>query len=120
MTGRALLLAAGLLAAAAGPAVADSLYVGCDNGLRCFRAPCPSRDTVDVTTGRRFARTTLDVGGLSAADKARPELRDGLYYGTLAFEGRLGRDARGEPVVIAIRIARAATAREARLCRRRS
>jgi hypothetical protein len=111
------LLAVAALAAATLPAGAQALFVTCDNGLRCVRAPCPSKDVVLVPSGKRFARTEPDLSGLPPADAARRDLSDGLYYGRLVLTGTV---TEGPPVqILASKVLRRATAHEAALCRRR-
>ncbi|MGO4676483.1 hypothetical protein AB4Z40_26610 [Bosea sp. 2YAB26] len=108
-----------LLAAAAipPPAVAQALFVACDNGLRCVQAPCPSKDVVLVPSGRRYAKTDPDLSSLPAADAARRDLTSGLYSGRLVLSGTV---EDGPPVrITATKILRRATAHEAALCRRR-
>ena len=101
---------------------AEVTFVTCDNGLRCFRPPCPSRDTVLLPSGRRLARTEPDLSRLTEAQ--RQQLLVGsagrgstLYEGTTVLAGTLdeGPSAR----VVASRIVRAATQAESALCRRR-
>ena len=46
-----LLVALVLVSGASVPAVAAS-YVYCDNGLRCFKAPCPSSNALNLATAR--------------------------------------------------------------------
>lgn len=95
---------------------AEDLFVSCDNGLRCVRAPCPSRDVVLLPSGKRYARTGPRLEGLSEADRKRLAADSGLYYGTIVMGGAIDQ---GPPVrVIARRVVRATTASEARLCRR--
>jgi hypothetical protein len=111
------LLTVAALAAATCPAGAQALFVTCDNGLRCVRTPCPSKDVVLVPSGKRFARTEPDLSGLPPADAARRDLSDGLYYGRLVLSGTV---EDGPPVqIVARKVLRRATARESALCRRR-
>lgn len=111
------LLAVAALAAATLPAGAQTLFVTCDNGLRCVRAPCPSKDVVLVPSGERYARTEPDLSGLPPEDSARRDLANGLYYGRLVLAGTV---SEGPPVqIVASKVLRRATAREAALCRRR-
>ena len=101
------------------PAYAESQFVSCDIGVRCIRAPCPSRDTVELGSGRRFVGTSVNIDGLSAFDKARKDLEDGLTGGALVLAGSVvGTPPEHGQIVIA-RVVRASTAGEMRLCRRR-
>ena len=45
-------------------AAADSSYVYCDNGLRCFKAPCPSNSALDLATGKIIKGVSIDIDGL--------------------------------------------------------
>lgn len=91
-----------------------SLFVACDNLLRCVREPCPSTDVVLLPSGERLARTTPDIGGLSRADRDRLDAADGLYNASIILEGRIGNGT-----VLAQRVVRTATDAEAALCRER-
>ena len=95
---------------------AEDLFVSCDNGIRCIRAPCPSRDVVLLPSGKRYARTGLRFEGLSEVDKKRLAGSSGLYDGTVVLGGTI---EEGPPVnVVARRIVRATTPGESTLCRR--
>lgn len=101
---------------AAGASDGEALFVTCDNGLRCIKAPCPARDVVALPSGKRYTRTGPKLR-LSAADGERLAAGDGLYSGTIVLGGAI---EEGPPVVIvATRVVRPATAQEAALCRRR-
>jgi hypothetical protein len=100
------------------PAVAEALFVSCDNGRRCARAPCPSRDVVLLPSGKRYALTAPRLEDVSPADLRRLEQGHGLYEGTIVLGGIV---EDGPPVrIVARRVVRAATAREAALCRRQA
>lgn len=100
------------------PAVADELFVSCDNGRRCTRAPCPSRDVVLLPSGQRYPLTAPHLDELSPADLQRLRQGHGLYEGTIVLGGTV---EDGPPVrIVARRVVRAATAGEAALCRRRT
>jgi hypothetical protein len=90
----ALTIVCGFGAIAAGLSIenalgADHAYVYCDNGLRCIRAPCPSRSARDLTTGQTYRGIHLDLQGLSPEDRKRSDLGDALYYGTLVLGGEI-------------------------------
>jgi hypothetical protein len=99
-------------------------FVTCDNGLRCLMAPCPNLDTVNITTGERFASTDIDFTALPEKDRTGQAFFDGIYGGTLVFDGTLERfisrpDGETMSVLIsATRVARTATEAEAELCQR--
>ena len=98
---------------------AESQFVSCDNGIRCVVAPCPSRDTVELGTGKRFNGTGVDVSGLSDFDKARKDLEQGLYAAALVLAGNVVGDPPGNGQIVITRVVRASTAAEMRLCRKR-
>ncbi|WP_292455362.1 hypothetical protein [Mesorhizobium sp.] len=52
------------------PSFAAESYVYCDNGLRCFKAPCPSNSALDLATGTIIKGVSIDPSGLPQADKA--------------------------------------------------
>lgn len=114
------LLSIGLLAPVAQSAEVE--FVTCDNGLRCFKAPCPARDTVLLPSGQRLARTTPDLSRLGEAQRKQLALGNtdhgsALYAGTMVLAGTL---EEGPPArLVASRIVRAATKAESALCRRR-
>lgn len=101
---------------------AEVEFVTCDNGLRCFRPPCPSRDTVLLPSGRRLARTEPDLSRLTEAQRRQLLLGSSgqgsaLYEGTTVLAGSL---EEGPPIrLVASRIVRSATKAESQLCRRR-
>lgn len=94
------------------PAAETTQFIACDNGLRCVTEPCPHTDTILLPSGERLEKTAPDLDRLPAEDKARLAETDGLYYGTLVFEGSVGNGA-----VVANRIARDATDEETAMCR---
>lgn len=114
------LLSIGLCAPIAQSAEVE--FVSCDNGLRCFRPPCPSRDTVLLPSGRRLARTEPNLSGLTQAQRQQLLLGNtsqgsALYAGTMVLAGTL---EEGPPARLAAsRIVRPATKAESQLCRRR-
>jgi hypothetical protein len=99
-------IAAGLwIATARG---AEHEYVYCDNGLRCVRAPCPSRSVRDLTTGQTYRGIGLDLQGLAPEDRNRSDLTDALYHGTLVLGGEIlsmppAPDGRGAGTVLLVR-----------------
>lgn len=114
------LLSVGLFAPIAQSAEVE--FVTCDNGLRCFRPPCPARDSVLLPSGRRLARTAPDLSRLGEAQHKELVLGNtdhgsALYAGTMVLAGTL---EQGPPTrLVASRIVRSATKAETQLCRRR-
>lgn len=100
------------------PAQAETLFVTCDNGIRCFRAPCPARDVLVLPSNKRLPGTEASLAQLTEAERKRVADVSGAYYGTIVFAGEI--DERRKPPVIATRIVRNATKAEAALCRKRS
>ena len=100
------------------PAQADILFVTCDNGIRCFRAPCPARDVLLLPSNRRLPGMEASLTQLTEAERKRVADVSGAYYGTIVFAGEI--DESRKPAAIAMRIVREATKAEAALCRRRS
>lgn len=100
------------------PGQAETLFVTCDNGIRCFRAPCPARDVLLLPSNRRLPGTGASLEQLTTAERKRVVDVSGAYYGTIVFAGEV--DESRKPPVIARRIVREATKAEAALCRRRS
>jgi len=70
-------------------AAAQSSYVYCDNGLRCFKAPCPSNSALDLATGTIIKGVSIDSSGLPQADKAITDLSDALYAGKIVVRGSI-------------------------------
>ena len=68
---------------------AESSYVYCDNGLRCFKAPCPSNSALDLATGAIIKGVSIDPSGLPQADKAITDLSDALYAGKIVVRGTI-------------------------------
>lgn len=102
----------------------DHLFAGCDNGIRCIRAPCPTRDVVGLPSGTRHHNVEIDVSGLALDERNRPDLARGLYDGSIVFAGSLVRGMKRvgelEMVTLKVRataIARTATPEERSLCR---
>lgn len=67
---------------------AESSYVYCDNGLRCFKAPCASNSALDLATGKIIKGLSIDTNGLPQADKAL-DLSDKLYAGRIVVRGSI-------------------------------
>lgn len=114
------LLSIGLFAPIAQSAEVE--FVTCDNGLRCFKPPCPSRDSVLLPSGRRLARVEPNLSGLTQAQRQRLLLGNtdrgsALYAGTMVLAGTLEEGAAVR--LVADRIVRPATQAESQLCRRR-
>ena len=104
-------------------ATAESSYVYCDNGLRCFKAPCPSNSALDLATGTIIKGVSIDTSGLPQADKARPDLSDLLFYGSIVIRGRIeSRPDKAtdgiqiQKVIVAKAIERPATMKERNHC----
>ncbi|MGJ7041217.1 hypothetical protein J2Y63_004490 [Shinella sp. BE166] len=105
-------------------AAAENLYVVCDNGLRCVKAPCPSSTMRNLETGEEFRGVAPDITGLAEADQQRIRQTDALYYGRLALSGHtedreqdIAGKRRSLPVLVITGIARESTAAERRHCR---
>lgn len=99
------------------PACAETMFVVCDNGLRCFKPPCPARDVVLLPLGKRLPRTDAALDRLTDAERKRVSDVGGTYYGSIVFGGEI--DSGQGPPVTARRIIRDATKTEAALCRNR-
>ena len=107
IAGATLVFLASTLAAAS-----ETLFITCDNGLRCVRAPCPSRDTVLLPSGKRLAKVAPRLGNLTIEDQRRLQENDGLYHGNIVLGGEF---ENGE--IVAKRIVRDAKSEEINLCR---
>nr|WP_047573687.1 hypothetical protein [Methylobacterium sp. ZNC0032] len=99
------------------PVQAEDLFVTCDNGIRCFRAPCPARDVLLLPSNRRLPNREASLERLTVAERKRVADVSGSYYGTIVFAGEIDESRR--PPVTATRIVRDATKAEAALCRKR-
>ncbi|WP_214473633.1 hypothetical protein [Mesorhizobium sp. dw_380] len=84
-----LILAASSICALPTLAAAESSYVYCDNGLRCFKAPCPSNSALDLATGAVIKGVSIDTDGLPQADKAITDQSDVLYSGQIVVRGSI-------------------------------
>lgn len=84
---RFIVVATGIWVTAA-PAEAGSqgAYVFCDNGLRCFTAPCPSNSALDLASGKIIKGVSIDISRLPQQDKA---LQDKLPAGKLVVAGAI-------------------------------
>jgi len=114
-----------LLAAGSAHAGASGLYVYCDNGLRCVKAPCPSSSVLDLRTGAVIKGVSVDTKRLPEKDRPA-DLPDRLYAGKLVLRGAVERrmvtytgKAYALPYLVATAIERKATADEAARCRGR-
>jgi hypothetical protein len=87
--------AAVLLLLASPLAAAEGRYIVCDNGLRCFKAPCPSSTVRDLATGQGVKGIYPDISRLPDADQQRIRETDALYFGRLVLTGRVERVNRG-------------------------
>lgn len=85
----AIMIAASILAMPAF-AAAESVYVYCDNGLRCFKQPCPSNSALDLATGKIIKGVSIDTSGLPQQDQAL-DLSDKLYAGKIVVRGSIER-----------------------------
>jgi hypothetical protein len=119
-----LLIALVLVSAASAPAVAAS-YVYCDNGLRCFKAPCPSSNALNLATGTVAKGVSIDTERLPAKDRTG-DLPNDLYAGKLVLKGFVEKRSvtyTGKkyrlPYLVATRVERTATPAESRRCRGR-
>jgi|GEM_PF-1180351 len=72
-------------------AAAQSSYVYCDNGLRCFKQPCPSNSALDLATGKIIKGVSIDTSGLPQQDKAIIDQSDALYAGKVVLRGSIER-----------------------------
>lgn len=72
-------------------ATAESSYVYCDNGLRCFTQPCPSNSALDLATGKIIKGVSIDASGLPRQDKAIIDQSDVLYAGKIVIRGSIER-----------------------------
>ncbi|WP_292177836.1 DUF6748 domain-containing protein [Mesorhizobium sp.] len=83
------LVVASAICASSSLAAAESSYVYCDNGLRCFKAPCPSNSALNLATGTIIKGVSIDPSGLPQADKAITDLSDALYAGKIVVRGSI-------------------------------
>ena len=110
-------LAACLLLAATSQSVAkDGAWVACDNGLRCFAAPCPSTTVSDIATGKSWKGTSPDISRLSEADQQRIRETDALYFGRLVLRGHIEKQAKGPSALVVTGIERKSKPAERRHC----
>ena len=110
-------LAACLLLAVTSPSPAkDAVYVACDNGLRCVKAPCPSTTVRELATGKEWKGTSPDIGRLSEADQGRIRETDALYFGRLVLRGHVERRVNAPSVLVVTGIERKARPAERRHC----
>jgi hypothetical protein len=103
-------------------AAAESSYVYCDNGLRCFKAPCPSNSALDLATGNIIRGVSIDTDGLPQEDKAL-DLSGKLYAGKIVVRGSIEnrkQTVTGKeytlPWLVATRVVRAAKDSERKHC----
>jgi len=108
--------AAVLLLLALPLAAAEGRYIVCDNGLRCFKAPCPSSTVRDLATGKGVKGIYPDISRLPDADQQRIRETDALYFGRLVLTGRVERRGQDFPALVVTGIGRAATKAERRHC----
>lgn len=116
--------AACVLAAWAGAASAAAKpYVICDNGLRCVRAPCPTKNVLDLASGPILRVTGVDLARLGPRDRGRMDSANAAYHGSHVLDGavvdtivEVGGKAQPAPIFVATRIVRDATDAERRQC----
>ncbi|QND62501.1 hypothetical protein HB777_00335 [Mesorhizobium loti] len=119
----AFLIVAGCSLCAMPSFAAESSYVYCDNGLRCFKAPCPSNSALDLATGTVIKGVSIDASGLPQADKAITDHSDALSAGKIVVRGTIehriqtitGKDY-SLPWLVATRIVRTAKDSERKHC----
>jgi hypothetical protein len=117
------LVVASSICASPSLAATESSYVYCDNGLRCFKAPCPSNSALDLASGEIIKGVSIDPSGLPQADKVITDLSDALYAGKIVVRGSIehrtqtitGKDY-SLPWLIATRIVRTAKDSERKHC----
>lgn len=104
-------------------AAAESSYVYCDNGMRCFKAPCPSGSARDLVTGTIIKDVSIDTSGLPQADKAITDQSDVLYSGKIVVRGSIEQRTQtitgknySLPWLVATRIVRTAKDGERKHC----
>ncbi|MER8634199.1 MAG: hypothetical protein E5Y02_26130 [Mesorhizobium sp.] len=104
-------------------AAGESSYVYCDNGLRCFKAPCPSNSALDLATGTIIKGVSIDASRLPQADKAITDQSDMLYSGKIIVRGSIERRTQtiagkdySLPWLVATRIVRTAKDSERKHC----
>jgi hypothetical protein len=114
-----------VLVSAASASAGEASYVYCDNGLRCFRAPCPSSNALDLATGKVAKGVSIDTEKLPSKDRT-DELPNDLYAGKLVLKGFIETRSvthTGKtyllPYLVATGVERAATPAESRRCRGR-
>ncbi len=103
-----------------------SRFVACDNGLRCVRAPCPSRNAYDLDARRRVRGVDFDSSPLTDEERARLNAERGLYHASLAVVGHIeerpftlpeGGEPRNRPVLVMSSVIGPAPPEAAALCR---
>lgn len=100
-------------------------FVACDNGLRCIKAPCPSRSAVNLDTGEITRGVGFDLRALTPEARASLE-PSGLYYGTRILEARIENRVHGPraeggrqpPLLVVTAVFGPSTPAEAAQCRR--
>lgn len=86
---RFIVVAAGIaVTATQADAGGQGAYVFCDNGLRCFTAPCPSNSALDLASGKIVKGVSIDTSRLPQEDEAL-DLQDKLYAGKLVVAGTI-------------------------------
>lgn len=123
MSGLAFLFVAACSLCAMPAFAAESSYVYCDNGLRCFKAPCPSNSALDLATGTIIKGVSIDPSGLPQADKAITDLSDALHAGKIVVKGSIEHRTQtiagkeyNLPWLVATRIVRTAKDSERKHC----
>ena len=85
----AFLAVAASICASPSLAANEASYVYCDNGIRCFAAPCPSDSALDIATGTIIRGVSIDTSGLPQQDKAIIDLSDALFAGKIVVRGSI-------------------------------
>jgi hypothetical protein len=117
------LVVASSICASPSLAATESSYVYCDNGLRCFKAPCPSNSALDLASGEIIKGVSIDPSGLPQADKAITDQSDALYAGKIVVRGSIEHRTQtitgkeySLPWLVATRIVRTAKDSERKHC----
>ncbi len=64
-------------------------FVACDNGIRCVRAPCPSRSAANLDAGEVTRGVGFDLSPLTDEDKAQLGVPGALYDATTVVVGHI-------------------------------
>ncbi|MDX8530724.1 hypothetical protein RFM41_03085 [Mesorhizobium sp. VK25A] len=99
-------------------AAEGSSYVYCSNGIVCVKAPCPSGDALDLTTGTVIKGVAIDTTRLPLLDRAAVDFPDKLHAGKIVVRGSIQhRDGEHSlPWLVATGVERAAKQSERKHC----